>query len=32
MEKFVQGDRLKSSIFPKLELTADAVFQAAEGY
>ena len=31
MEKFVKGDRLKSSIFPKLELTADTVFQAAKG-
>jgi Uma2 family endonuclease len=30
MEKFVHGDRLKSSIFPKLELTADGVFQASE--
>ncbi len=30
MEKFVKGDRLKSNIFPQFELTADAVFQAAE--
>lgn len=31
LEKFVKGDRLKSNIFPQLELTADVVFQAAEG-
>jgi Uma2 family endonuclease len=30
MEKFVKGDRLKSSIFPELELTTDAIFQVAE--
>ncbi len=30
MEKFIKSDRLKSSIFPKLELTADTVFQAGE--
>ena len=30
IEKFVKGDRLKSSIFPKLELTTDEVFQAGE--
>ena len=30
MEKFVKDDRLKSRIFPKLELTTDRVFQAAE--
>ena len=30
IEKFVKGDLLKSSIFPKLELTTDAIFQAAE--
>ncbi|WP_035798056.1 Uma2 family endonuclease [Crocosphaera chwakensis] len=30
MEKYVKGDRLKSSIFPELELTTDAIFQAAE--
>jgi hypothetical protein len=28
VEKFVQGDRLKSSIFPELELTAEAIFSA----
>ncbi len=28
MEKFVKGDRLKSSVFSQLELAADAVFQA----
>ena len=27
IEKFVKGDRLKSSIFPQLELTTDAIFQ-----
>ena len=31
MEQFVKGDRLKSNIFLKLELIADAVFQAAAG-
>lgn len=30
MEKFVKGDRLKSSIFPRLELTVERVFQAGE--
>ena len=30
MEKFVKGDRLKSSIFPELELTSEAIFQVAE--
>lgn len=30
MEKYVKGDRLKSSIFPELELTTDIIFQAAE--
>ena len=30
MEKFVKDDRLKSSIFPELELTTDAIFQVAE--
>ncbi len=30
MEKFVQDDRLKSSVFPLLELSVDAIFQAAE--
>ncbi|MDJ0596683.1 MAG: Uma2 family endonuclease [Pleurocapsa sp. MO_226.B13] len=30
MEKFIKGDRLKSSVFPQLELSVDAVFQAAE--
>ena len=30
MEKFIKGDRLKSSIFPQLELSVDAIFQAAE--
>ena len=29
MEKFIKGDRLKSNIFPELELTTDAIFQAA---
>jgi hypothetical protein len=28
MEKFVQGDRLKSSVFLELELTAEAIFSA----
>ncbi|MEN9566970.1 MAG: hypothetical protein RLZZ69_2166 [Cyanobacteriota bacterium] len=28
MEKFVQGDRLKSSVFTELELTAEAIFSA----
>jgi Uma2 family endonuclease len=28
LEKFVQSDRLKSSIFPELELTAEAIFSA----
>ena len=30
MEKYVQGDRLKSSIFPELELITNVIFQAAE--
>jgi len=30
MEKYVQGDRLKSSIFPDLELITDVIFKAAE--
>ena len=30
MEKFNQGDRLKSNIFPELELTTNAIFQAAQ--
>ncbi|MDJ0687844.1 MAG: Uma2 family endonuclease [Xenococcaceae cyanobacterium MO_188.B32] len=30
MEKFVKGERLKSSVFPELELTTDGIFQAAE--
>lgn len=30
MEKFVMGDRLKSSVFPQLELSVEAIFQAAE--
>ncbi|MDJ0570029.1 MAG: Uma2 family endonuclease [Pleurocapsa sp. MO_192.B19] len=30
MEKFVKGDRLKSNVFPQLELSVDAIFQAAE--
>ena len=30
MEKYVQGERLKSSIFPELELTTDVIFRAAE--
>ncbi len=29
MEKFVKGDLLRSSIFPELELTTDAIFEAA---
>ena len=29
MEKFIKGDRLKYNIFPELELTTDAIFQAA---
>ncbi|GAB4535391.1 MAG: hypothetical protein Tsb0014_22310 [Pleurocapsa sp.] len=29
MEKFVRGDRLKSDIFPQLQLKADKIFQAA---
>lgn len=31
MEKFVRGDRLSSSVFPKLDLTTEAIFQAT-GY
>ncbi len=30
MEKFVKGDRLKSSVFPQLELSVEAIFQAAK--
>ena len=30
MKRYVKGDRLKSSIFPKLELTTDVIFQAAQ--
>lgn len=30
MEKYVKGDRLKSSIFPELELTTDTIFQVAD--
>ncbi len=30
MEKFVKGDRLKSAVFPELELTTDLVFQSAD--
>ena len=30
MEKFSKGDRLKSNIFPELELATDAIFQAAQ--
>ncbi len=30
IEKFIKGDLLKSSIFPKLELSTDAVFQAGD--
>lgn len=30
MEKYVKGDRLKSKIFPDLELTTDSIFQAAK--
>lgn len=29
MEKFNQGDRLKSNVFPELKLTTDAIFQIA---
>ena len=29
MEKFVKGDRLKSSVFPELELITDKIFQVA---
>ncbi|MEM9276643.1 MAG: Uma2 family endonuclease [Cyanobacteria bacterium P01_F01_bin.143] len=29
MEKFVKGDRLRSNVFPELDLTSDRVFQAA---
>ena len=31
LEKFVKSDLLRSNLFPQLELTADAVFQAAKG-
>ena len=30
MEKFVEGDFLQSNIFPKLKLTTDEIFRAAE--
>ena len=30
MEKFVKGDRLKSSVFPELELTTDAIFNSIQ--
>jgi Uma2 family endonuclease len=30
MEKFVKGDRLKSNVFPELELTPEAIFQVAK--
>ncbi len=30
MQRFIAGQRLESSIFPKLELTTDAIFQAAQ--
>lgn len=30
MEKYVKGDRLKSRIFPELELTTDTIFQVAQ--
>ena len=30
MEKYVKGDRLKSTIFPELQLTTDMIFQAAD--
>ena len=30
MEKFVKGDRLKSHIFPQLELTTDAIFNSSQ--
>ncbi|MGK7877567.1 MAG: Uma2 family endonuclease [Xenococcaceae cyanobacterium] len=30
MQRFIVGQRLESSIFPELDLTTDAVFQAAE--
>lgn len=29
MEKFSKGDRLKSSVFPELELTTDVIFEVA---
>lgn len=30
MEKFITGDRLMSNVFPQLELSVNAIFQAAE--
>ncbi|MBD2070249.1 Uma2 family endonuclease [Leptolyngbya sp. FACHB-671] len=30
MQRFIAGQRLKSGIFPNLELSTDAIFQAAE--
>ena len=30
MEKFVKGDRLKSAVFPELELTTNSVFQSTD--
>lgn len=30
LEKFVKGDRLKSSVFPQLELSAETIFSAAQ--
>ena len=30
MEKFIRGDRLKSHIFPQLELTTDAIFNSSQ--
>jgi Uma2 family endonuclease len=29
MQRFIAGQRLESRIFPDLELTTDAIFQAA---
>ena len=30
LEKFVKGDRLKSNVFPELELSAGTIFSAAQ--
>lgn len=30
MEKFIKGDRLKSNVFPRLELTTDAIFNSPQ--